>query len=219
MTRKVDGMTRLTVRRVTLLLAGAALLLTTGIAVGQAASKTPTYTACATKKNVLTLSNSKGKCARGTHVVKLSAKGPAGPPGVQGPKGDIGPAGPFPTTLPSRRTITGSFSISGATAPDFGNVSFTYPLAGPLDATHTPSVSDSGTSDPTHCAGSAQLPTAAPGFFCLYLSHTANVSYLTSYVLDLGQNGASTTGASVLLIPGGGGAFALATGSWALTAP
>jgi hypothetical protein len=230
MTRKVDGMTRSTVRRATLLLAGAALLLTTGIAVGQAASKTKSYTACATKKNVLTLSNSKGKCARGTHVVRLSARGPAGPAGPKGhtgatgPKGSTGvagPPGPFPATLPHGKTITGAFDVAssnaaGGTADEV--VSFPYPLASAVDSAHAPIVDAStGTRDPQHCAGSSAAPTAAPGYFCLYVAYTYHILTLTPLNL-LNNPGASTTGAILQSYTTAGGSAAI-TGSWALTAP
>ena len=61
-----------------------------GTGIGAASvKKPPTYKACATKANVLTLLKN-GKCPKGTHKVTLGAQGPAG---VAGPKGDTGPSG------------------------------------------------------------------------------------------------------------------------------
>jgi len=77
-----------------------------GTGVGVAAAKAPpAFKACANKKNVLVLATSKGACAKGTHAVTLSARGPVGPAGPRGTtgatgatgttgaKGDTGPAG------------------------------------------------------------------------------------------------------------------------------
>jgi len=69
----------------------------TGVGVA-AAKKPPTFKACATKANVLTLANSKGRCAKGTHAVKLNAQGPAGPAGATGASGPKGATGATGTT-------------------------------------------------------------------------------------------------------------------------
>jgi hypothetical protein len=66
-----------------------------GAGVGVAASTSPpAFKACATNSHVLTLANSKGRCAKGSHSVHLNATGPAGPRGAAGPAGAPGSTGP-----------------------------------------------------------------------------------------------------------------------------
>ena len=42
-----------------------------------------------------------------------SVQGPEGGTGPQGPKGDAGVPGPFPSQLPSGKTLTGVYSVTG----------------------------------------------------------------------------------------------------------
>ena len=105
---------------------------------------------------------------------------------------------PFKTAVPL--TTLGSRNIY------FGNTGIAYP----------------GESNPGKCSGSAEFPTAAPGFMCIYVSGTTtNVSDGLSFVFagsNAGADGSDSTGFYV-------GASAPTTGEqllrfvWAYTAP
>jgi hypothetical protein len=189
---------------------GATGLLAIGVAAGYVASAPAKYNACATKKDALTLLTSKGKCPSGSHKVTL---------GASGPKGDAGSAGPFPSTLPSGKTITGTFAgTSDAPSQAIMSAGFVYPLSAPLDAAHAPVINGSGANaDPVHCSGSVTAPTATPGYFCLYAGVKNNVASVTPYVIAGVTAGTSTAGALLSAIPSGG--TMTVTGAWALTAP
>lgn len=97
-------------------------------------------------------------------------KGPTGPTGPTGPKGATGATGTTgsPWTpeseLPEGATLTGGWQVSGATTT---TVSFPLLLPEPLEGTgeiHKPSESNFA----TFCPGSAEVPTANPGHFCIY---------------------------------------------------
>ena len=144
--------------------------------------------------------------------------GPAGSPGAAGPKGDTGPKGDkgdkgdqgiqgkqgiqgppgedgetgFTATLPPGETETGTwaFTTPAPANPIKVPISFSIPLAGPLDGDHVHLVNADGSSEvvfnedtfelenvtPTGCgvaltpAGTAEAPKAAPGNLCVYFT-------------------------------------------------
>jgi hypothetical protein len=91
------------VRHVRVVGIGLAVALVFGGGMATASVKTPaTVKACADKHGSLSLL-SKGKCATGTHLLRIGvtgprgaagAAGPAGVPGNPGPSGAVGPSGP-----------------------------------------------------------------------------------------------------------------------------
>jgi hypothetical protein len=132
-------------------------------------------------------------------------QGPAGPAGAQGaagakgetgPKGEAGKNGTFGEgTLPSGVTEKGVWSLTayqGEEAASNGeeietegqwNVPVTFPtsLAAGLDANHVryvpipngPPVENNP--DPIHCSGSAENPTAASGYLCVYEAEISEI--------------------------------------------
>ena len=99
-------------------------------------------------------------------------QGPAGPRGAQGPSGDAGPAGPLLETLPSGRTLRGTWAYAGRRVTATGYVpvafvSFQFPLAAPPDG--EPIVMPFGTQPNPSCPGTLFEPKAAPGKICVYV--------------------------------------------------
>ncbi|MGN6663088.1 MAG: collagen-like triple helix repeat-containing protein [Solirubrobacterales bacterium] len=93
----------------------------------------------------------------------------------------------FTETLPSGKTETGTFVVSGTTlGRGLGALPFTIPLAEPLKdepgcggegepcAIHVVKV---GETTPEGCLGSAAEPGAEPGNFCLYLKAEINAEF------------------------------------------
>ena len=77
--------------------------------------------------------------------------------------------------------------------------------------------------DPTHCPGSPQAPSAAPGYLCVYdLSEMSVRQVLAGEYLqvtdDNGLGHASPFGAQLFVVPQNPG-YAEIDGSWAVTAP
>jgi Collagen triple helix repeat (20 copies) len=87
----------------------------------------------------------------------------------------------YPETLPSGRTLVGTFAVSG-----WGEAGFPNPGTGllhtavsyqiPLEAAppHREVIEENG-APTTGCPGSVTAPAAAPGFLCLYISALQNV--------------------------------------------
>jgi hypothetical protein len=153
----------------------------TGVAV--AASPSTAYKACSTKKHVLALASSKGKCHAGSTKVTIGARGPKGAPGAagtqgvqgdqgdQGVQGDQGPAGPdLPgyldfVTSPSFTKGNNDVTIATLSLPK-GTFMITadVDLHGDLNSSAIPDVTcsldaglDQNTSDVTVPAGSGYV--------------------------------------------------------------
>lgn len=150
------------------------------------------------------------------------ATGATGPQGPKGDRGDVGPAGPFPASLPSGKTLTGFFAVtgvatgSGQRAED--SISFTYPLTS-APTPHTLEVSDSPTAE---CPGSWSEPTAAPGNLCLYEYQHTNARTVAQegdcVYANSDCNVASKYGGVDYVESAGAGNFYV-EGTWAVTAP
>jgi hypothetical protein len=156
--------------------------------------------------------------------------GPTGPRGETGPKGekgDQGEPGPLLETLPSGRTLRGTFGIHGHGEEDNGlesaseSISFQLPLA----AAPSVKVVQNGTaSAPPECPGTAAAPEAAPGWLCVYENRAqnqrpGNYPMVTApgslFNLTAGKYGV------VLAVQGQGsgtGWFFWSEGTWAVTA-
>jgi hypothetical protein len=156
-------------------------------------------------------------------------EGPFGPPGKEGPAGKRGAAGkegtegepgPLVTTLPSGKTLTGVFQATDALpgkAKGFAEatISFTFPLA----ASPSVEVIQAGGSATEHCPGSAEAPSAASGYLCLFtMSSTGPVG---TYNPGTEAAGAARNGAIAFTeleceeTP----CNARLVGTWAVTAP
>ncbi|HEY2478942.1 MAG TPA: hypothetical protein VGI17_09430 [Solirubrobacterales bacterium] len=145
-------------------------------------------------------------------------KGPKGDTGTQGPKGDKGEAGargeagPLLETLPSGKTLKGTYDIRG-TAPFMDQaVTFQFPLA-VMTTAHFPA-----SADPTNCPGTAAEPKALPGNFCVY--QELGFSYAGHSVFDPAtatSGKAGQFGADIFIE--NSATEARSYGSWAVTAP
>ncbi|HEX5610071.1 MAG TPA: hypothetical protein VFX45_08270 [Solirubrobacterales bacterium] len=163
-------------------------------------------------------------------------QGPAGAAGAAGANGAAGAAGPEGSpwtaggTLPSGKTETGIWSAAFTT--DYGaaaSISFSIPLAAPLDGQHVKKVGV-GKTPPAECDnGSGEAPSAAnpeadPGFLCVFVASFENGGSAGAVSDPLtGGSGAAKTGA-VLFIGTTGGLEPSAPpdtgiGTFAVTAP
>lgn len=142
-------------------------------------------------------------------VVQQGPAGPAGANGANGAAGAAGPEGaPWTTggTLPSGETETGTWS--GAFTTDYGGavpISFSIPLAAPLDGSHVKKVGI-GVSPPAQCddgtgeAASGANPEADPGFLCVFVTSFENGGSAGAVASPLtGGSGAARTGAVVFI--------------------
>ena len=164
-----------------------------------------------------------GSTCKGTETVldlsSFGAKGDKGDPG------NAGPPGPFPTTLPSGKTLTGTFGLAGGKigggGDDFANdtISFAYPLA------QVPTVHfiKNGDPVPAGCTGgTAAAPKADAGHLCVFEGSTSGASgqgtcSLTQNVCDQDTTDSAKYGTTVRAF--GTGSRWYSTGSWAVTAP
>ncbi|HEY1420000.1 MAG TPA: hypothetical protein VGG90_04745 [Candidatus Dormibacteraeota bacterium] len=171
------------------------------------------------------LYRSRGRCARHDSKLKSAgAQGPQGIQGVQGPQGAQGIPGPVTTTAPSGLTQRGVFVITGDASSGTLDTSITFPL----ELAASPKVVEVPNGvpnpDPTHCPGSPEAPSAAPGYLCLYDEFEYNVDqripgeYLRVSGIDAMLGDASPFGAFLRADFVVQGSIDI-DGSWAVTAP
>ncbi|HEV7937127.1 MAG TPA: hypothetical protein VGP18_03790 [Solirubrobacteraceae bacterium] len=182
-------------------------------------------------------SGAKGSCkAGGSELVAASGTTYA----CNGENGQTG----FTTTLPSHKSETGDWALSGQTVPIGGisglqtGISFNIPLAAPLAAeteaceeelsTCKVHVIKEGTpegNDPHGCAGTVAAPKAEPGNLCIFVASESRETAETKAIFLLGAAavGTGTAGADVsgvvlraLTLKAGG---IYANGDWVVTAP
>ncbi|HYH57852.1 MAG TPA: hypothetical protein VD790_01350 [Thermoleophilaceae bacterium] len=173
---------------------------------GLSASKTP-------KKNKLLALNNTAK-----FPAAVLPEGFTGPQGATGPIGATGPAGPLLETLPSGKTLLGTWALGDVSGAAFTHaavteVTFQFPLASEPVA----HLISTGEADP-NCPGSAAAPTAAPGHFCIYeaIGTAGGATSKSVYKAD-DSNGASRFGANILYISTVNDLYG--RGGWAVTAP
>ena len=160
------------------------------------------------------------------------AQGPAGPagpagrdgaPGTAGPQGErgpAGPAGPFVDTLPSGKSLQGTYMMRGTAAAashrDGADISFGIPLA----AAPVAHVRINGSAATAECPGSVSEPTAAPGHLCIYEGFSTNFNDpLPQDVVSADNDGtARRYGAGVVGSSVASGGYT-SSGTWAVTAP
>lgn len=176
--------------------------------------------ACVSKADALTL-RVKGRCPTGSRHLTLDVPGRAGP---RGPKGSPGKNGePAPAVLASGKTEQGLFDNNAdATADDDGvgtAITFPIPLATGIAAANIVEVQPGESSpDPTHCAGTVNAPTAAPGFLCLYEYARVDVLVTKVQEADTATFGTSPDG-FIYTSNADGVGNVIDEGSWAVTAP
>ena len=206
----------------------ASLSLTAGLAVAaQSVSNGGSIQGCVKKNGVLEVVKAGKRCPRRSTPLPFNQVGPQGVQGlqgVQGPQGVQGIPGPVTTTAASRLTQRGFFDIDGyETYQDLGT-SITFPL----ELSSVPTVVEVPNGlpnpDPTHCPGSPDAPSAAPGYLCLYDEYEQNAGqvfpspgeYLQVNDADK-RFGASPFGARLTAVPQNAGEVII-NGSWAVTA-
>jgi len=183
-------------------------------------------------KSVVLANSAPSSCEEGGFTYEVQGSGQKNEVcnGEEGLQGDPGPTGsPWPAggTLPPSSapgcpcTETGDWAVyKGAGAISVASISFTIPLAGPLDEAHVvyvpipdgPPVTNNP--DPTHCAGSATAPSAASGYLCVYEGFNGNLSSAGIAKVD-NTGGADRSGAVLPFF--GTGESTIAIGSWAVT--
>jgi hypothetical protein len=174
-----------------------------------------------------------GRCARADKRLAWNTTGRQGPQGRQGVQGVMGPKGntgsqgqpgPITGTAPSGLTMTGLFDIDGYETPGgllASGISFPFELSAPPTA--AVEVPYSGPNpDPTHCPGSPDSPTAAPGYLCLYDRGNSNAKAACQTYLCIGDVSSHGTtsrfGAQIWAYANTMGEVEV-VGAWAVTAP
>jgi hypothetical protein len=209
--------------RITYVVVTAAIVVATGGLAASAASSSGAHVAaCATKHGALALKPS-GKCAKGQHAISLpvgkGARGPKGTKGDAGPRGIQGVPGPFPAVVPSRKTLTGVWTIGqyASAANQYFNdaTSFDFPFAtAPQPELVTASKNDA----PTKCTGTAAAPKAAPGYVCIYVAVRINATALQPYSPLTSSIYTATKYGWAIYAGSGGSGNVVAQGTWAATA-
>lgn len=147
----------------------------------------------------------------------LGPQGPAGLDGAPGARGPEGPAGPLLETLPSGRTLRGTWEYSGHKVGVNGYVpttmvSFPFPLAEAPAV--DPIVRPAGSQPTADCPGILPEPQAAPGRICVYVGRDdgnlgvrTSSGFLTRFGVEISpMSMAADTNTQ-------------ADGTWAVTAP
>ena len=146
--------------------------------------------------------------------------GPAGPPGAQGVQGIQGVPGPFVETLPSGKTLRGTFAFGSyaSVAGVFGaqGITFAFPLAD----TPIPHYVATSTVPPAECPGDEHAPEAAPGHLCVYEGAYGNLPVDRGIANAASQPGQTNRfGAVIYASSGPAGSNFSVWGAWAVTAP
>ena len=169
--------------------------------------------------NPKVLKKLRGRTGRTGKTGATGKAGAAGAPGAPGKEGAAGPPGPFPTTLPSGRTLTGTFVLSGTgeTVPGQTQLSFNYALAS-LPTVH---IIGAGTATPAGCTGNVEHPGAAPGNLCIFEGFIENFTPGSTGDYEPAAGVNDTSGVTGIILFGRGNTKASEftdAGSWAVTA-
>jgi len=144
------------------------------------------------------------------------------------PAGPAGPAGPLLDTLPTGRSLQGTFGLYGVghvnNGIEIASESISFPL--PLAAAPSVKVVQFGTaSAPPECPGTAAAPEAAPGWLCVYENREQNQragGYPTVTAPGSGGSPSSSRYGGTIDVQGqaaGTEWFFWAEGTWAVRAP
>ena len=172
-------------------------------------------------------------------LLRAGTRGPTGPQGAvgrDGAPGAKGDPGPFPSVLPSGKTLTGVFSVTGVAVA--ANQYADMPISLGFRFASAPTVVTIGASDtPTQraaagCPGTSEDPLAAPGKFCLYEFGFANTEPLTGakeadgsptdvsgYVPPASDFASATPMGTILEIRSAAAGDFYSNGVWAATSP
>jgi hypothetical protein len=224
-------MPTLTIRRgVAGLVAIGALSVAALAAVPQA--EAATLYACVKKNGTARIYSKKPKCKKKETKLSWNTSGPAGKNGLNGLNGANGLNGTngkngsngtngqdltSHTPLPSGQSESGAFALGGGTSTGgfaATGISFSQPLAAPIEAGHVIRNAPKATS--THCSG---LGKADPGYVCLYEAENSSMNFFDAFgFAGEGKSGyANTYGFSLYYSIAGSGGFV--DGSWTVTAP
>jgi hypothetical protein len=149
---------------------------------------------------------------------KTGATGATGAAGAAGAKGETGPAGPLVTTLPSGKTLRGSYAVT-VVATAAGQVSRVgVPFGFTLSAKPTVHRIAAGGAPTTECPGSVTEPQALAGNLCVYEKTLGDATELEIFDPTTGNSGSSQFGWYARIQSAAAGE-ALSYGTWAVTAP
>ena len=162
--------------------------------------------------------------------------GATGALGAQGAPGAQGPAGPFPDVLPSGKTLTGVYSVTGV-ATQAGQY-FDSPISFGFRFAAAPTVVTVGFDDTAGeaaaagCPGTANEPKAAPGKVCLYeMGHDNVAAYpvfveadgeparVAGYKPPFGAYGTATQSGTIAEVYSASAGNLFNNGTWAATSP
>ncbi|HEY3829209.1 MAG TPA: hypothetical protein VGL57_08440 [Solirubrobacteraceae bacterium] len=174
---------------------------------------------------------------------ETGSTGEKGATGEKGPKGANGSPWTAGGTLPAEATETGAWSVGAGNAGDVAlaavageageraAVSFTIPLAAPLNEEHVQSnpvgfpTATSSSDQIEHCPGNVEEPKAQAGFLCVYTGASSEIETPTPYIVapsagtisQIKGLGTGTAGAELLESAQEPHKAAFANGSWAVT--
>jgi hypothetical protein len=204
----------------------ASLSLTAGLAVASPFAGNGGSIQGCVKHGLLEVVKTGKRCPRHSTPLPFNQVGPQGrqgTQGVQGPQGVQGIPGPVTTTAPSGFTQRGFFDIAGETDGRTLETSIEFPLQLSTSSTVVEVPNGVPNPDPTHCPGSPQAPSAAPGYLCVYDLSEMSIRqvFAGEYLQVTDDNGfehANPFGARLFVVPQNPG-YAEIDGSWAVTAP
>jgi len=146
------------------------------------------------------------------------AQGAKGATGAQGMQGIQGSEGPFPGTLPSGKTLRGTYSLTGiATAGSQAvrdGFSYVFTLASNPAVHYVPFA----TSPSAQCPGTAASPQALAGNLCVFETYRANAGIPVIADQITGSDGSNRQGFYLVLTSTAAAEYR-AQGTWAVTSP
>lgn len=176
---------------------------------------------CVKKKGAIVRRDS--ACKSNEQSLQLADFGAQGPKGDKGDKGDQGEPGQLVDTLPSGRTLRGSFFLNHQAASGGAEMASAVSFGSRLLTEPTVHFIKTGTPPPAECPGTAAAPEAAPGHFCMFENAALNVD--TQGVCGLGGAPCTVTddptnryGAYFFGFSTAAG-LSQSAGTWAVTAP
>ena len=141
-------------------------------------------------------------------------KGEPGPTGATGPRGDTGPAGPLLDTLPSGRTLRGTYAASGVAAAAGETVRDAPSFALPVSPNWVPHVIPFGGPPTPECPGDVDSPQATARQLCVY----EGFSNAKLVVDSASSTGSDRFGWIAQITSTAAGAYQ-SRGTWAITEP
>ena len=153
-----------------------------------------------------------------TRLAKAGPTGPAGPKGdtgATGATGATGPAGPLLDTLPSGRTLRGTYAASDVAGAAGETIRDAPSFAFPVSEGWTSHVIPAGGPPTTECPGDVNSPQAAAGHLCTYVGVSVNATLVVDFA---DGTPSSRFGWIAQITSNAAGAFQ-SRGTWAITQP